>query len=184
MVIPVSDPEPGSSPDSVVDPAPEEDPFAVVEPTDPRAVLVDWFDDTADSLADLVDELVAAYETDQRHELRSTVQTNYATGEAEWGWAWRPGSDELAEIAVETVRRYLYNRKATPGRTDPRQAMTDWFSLPVTNQELPQPFTMLKVAIETERSEGSTSAELARMIPATVRRYLRDCGNENRGPNR
>jgi hypothetical protein len=176
MVIPASDPEPDSTPDVTPDPVLGDDPSSTVERTDPRAVLADWFDDTAESIGDLVDELVAAYETDEGHELTSTLQPNYATGE--WEWAWTPSSDELSEIAVETVRRYLRNREAKPGRTDPRQAMTDWFSLADAHQELPQPFTMLTVAFETERSGGSTSAELAQIVLAAVQRYLRDYAPE------
>jgi hypothetical protein len=95
MVIPVSDSEPGDIPDFFPDPAPGDDPTGIVERTDPRAVLVDWFDDTAE----LIDELVAAYKIDEDDEPTRT-----------------PRSDELAEITVETVRRYLYNRKAKPGR--------------------------------------------------------------------
>jgi hypothetical protein len=159
MVIPVSDSEPGAIPDFIPDPDPADDPTGTVERTDPRAVLADWFDDTAESLDDLVDELVAAYEIDEDDEPART-----------------PRSDELAEITVETVRRYLYNRKAKPGRTDPRQAMTEWFSLADAHQEQPQPFTMLTVAFQTPW--GSTSAELAQDAVDAIQRYLRDCAIE------
>src|SRR5689334_8491834 len=107
MVIPVSDSEPDPSPGVTPDPVLEDDPFGTVERTDPGAVLADWFADTAEPIGDLVDELVAAYETDEVPDV--TPKPNYATGE--WEWAWTPGSDELAETAVETVRRYLRNQE-------------------------------------------------------------------------
>lgn len=57
---------------------------------------------------------------------------------------------ELAETAVETVRRYLRNQAAKPGRTDPRQAMTEWFALAGAYHETPQPFTILEAAFQAD----------------------------------
>jgi hypothetical protein len=165
MAIPVSDPEPGEIPDVTPGPAPGDEPTGTVERTDPRAVLADWFEDTA-ALDSLVAELVATYET-----VEDDDEGNKP--------AWMPHSDDLAETTVETVRRYLYNRKAKPGRTDPRQAMAEWFVLADAYQELPQPFTMLTAAFHSPW--GSTSAELAQDAVAAIQRYLRDCGNEIEG---
>ncbi|MEU4607473.1 hypothetical protein AB0F43_31190 [Kribbella sp. NPDC023972] len=128
-----------------------------VERTDPRAVLLDWFDDTAGSLEDLVDELVAAYADDEGDE-RSWTRQYY---------------EDLAEIAIETVRRYLRNQEVKPGRTDPRQAMTEWFSLADAYEETPQPFTMLWTAFQDD-PWGLTSEELAQIALRTVQWYLRD----------
>jgi hypothetical protein len=157
MVIPTSDSESVEFPYSIPDGAPGDDPTGAVERTDPRAVLADWFDDSAASLDDLFAELVAAYEIDQDEDDE-------------------PRGDELAEITVETVRRYLYNRKAKPGRTDPRQAMTEWFSVADAYQELPQPFTMLTVTFQY--SWGLTSTQLAHDAVDTIQRYLRDSADE------
>jgi len=168
MAIPASDSEPGEIPDVIPDPVPGDEPAGAVERTDPRAVLADWFDDTAESLDDLVDELVAAYQPVEDDDEGDDM-------------ARRPRDEDLAEITVETVRRYLYNRKATAGRTDPRQAMTDWFSLP-SDEEVPQPFTMLTGAFYSPW--GMSSTELARDAVDAVQRYLRDRGNEIEGRNR
>ncbi|MEU4607462.1 hypothetical protein AB0F43_31135 [Kribbella sp. NPDC023972] len=152
----MSDSEPGPTSDVTPDPVLGDHPSGTGERTDPRAVLADWFDDTAESVNDLVDELVATYEIDEGDEP-----------------ALRPRSDELAEITVETVRRYLRNREAKAGRTDPRQAMTEWFSIAAAHQELPQPFTMLTVAFQIPW--GLTSTELAQDAVDAIQRYLRDC---------
>jgi hypothetical protein len=157
MVIPVSDSEPGATSDVTPDPVLGDGPSSTVERTDPRAVLVDWFDDTAESIDDLVDELVAAYEIDEDDEPARTSR-----------------SGDLAEIAVETVRRYLRNREVKPGRTDPRQAMAHWFLLADAHQGLPQPFTTLMVAFQIESPWGLTGAELAQIALTAVQRYLRD----------
>lgn len=160
MVIPASDPDPGALPDLLSDPDPEDDLVGTVERTDPRAVLADWFDDdTAESVGDLVGELVAAYEIDEDDQ------------------PIRPRSDELAEITIETVRRYLRHREAKPDRTDPRQAMTDWFSHPGTDLEWWQPFTTLTVALS---HWVRTSAQLARIALDAVQRYLRDYAEQSR----
>lgn len=128
-----------------------------VERTDPRTVLFDWFDDTAGSLDDLVDELVAAYENEEGDERPWTAQY----------------CEDLAETAVETVRRYLRNQEANPDRTDPRQAMTEWFALADAYQETPQPFTMLWAAFHAD-PWGLTSEEMAQIALRAVQRYLRD----------
>ncbi|MFI5736076.1 hypothetical protein ACIA49_38540 [Kribbella sp. NPDC051587] len=164
MATPRSDPEPGSSTESVQDAVPVDDPFAPVEPTEPGAVLSDWFDFSAGTIDDLAEELKAAFEVGEGDELVART----------------PRSEDLAEITVAAVRRYLYNRKAGPGRTDPRQAMVDWFSLPAAHEEAPQPFTLLTGAFHSPWRASST--ELAKEAMAAVRRYLRDCAAQTASP--
>lgn len=159
----MSDPEPCEIPDATPDPAAGDD--RTVERTDPRGVLADWFEDTT-ALESLVAELVAAYETVEDDD----------EGDKQ---AWMPRSDDLAETTVETVRRYLYNRKVKPGRTDPRQAMAEWFVLADAYQELPQPFTMLTATFHSPW--GSTSAELAQDAVNAIQRYLGNCAEQPDG---
>ncbi|MFI6833787.1 hypothetical protein ACIBG5_42210 [Kribbella sp. NPDC050241] len=158
MGTPVGDSELGATSDVTPDPFLEDAPSSTVERTDPRVVLVDWFDD----MADLVNERVAAYEVDEGDE---------------------PGPGRRAATTwrrslLRPVRRYLRNREAKPGRTDPRQVMTEWFSLADAHQEVPQPFTMLSVAFQTETHWGLNSVELAQVALDTVLRYLRNSAVE------
>ncbi|WP_433018963.1 hypothetical protein [Kribbella sp. CA-294648] len=152
----MSDSESGEVLDFWPDPAPGAEPIGPVERTDPQAVLADWFEDTA-ALDDLVAELVAAYETVEDDDEGDDL-------------ARRPRNEDLAETTVETVRRYLYNRKVTPGRTDPRQVMNEWFYLPDAYEELSQPFTMLTVVFQAPW--GSTTTELAQDAVDAIQRYL------------
>jgi hypothetical protein len=150
-----SDIDTSEIPDVIPAPVPGDEPVGTVYRTDPRAVLADWFDDTAESFDDLVAELVAAYQPVE---------------DDDEGDGLRRG-DDLAEIAIVAVRRYLYNRTAKPGRTNPKQAMADWFSLPA-DQEQPEPFTLLTGMFGSPW--GSTSTELAKDALIAIRWYLRE----------